>query len=316
MTPLEKAFRRKKHAIPRPLYLDEFCRNQCVVKNQIGKHLTMKKLLRMIAGQIRMRSTIGAGCLDGWKMYKHTKKYHGVAQNRFVTAFFGGQNPKVTGGPFSGLCYENRIYFGPVTPRWLGTYEKELWEVVRKIEKFAPEEIVDIGSAEGYYSLGLSNILRETPVYSYETNPLSIWQQTRLKKLNSIKNLYIRRYCDKEQLASHGKGRSVIISDIEGFEMVLFSPEVVSKLDKSLVIIEVHNHAEHSLDNVSANLISRFSPTHSIIKISTTKRTIADWEFDELGNFSAEEKLEFMDEYRNLDQHWLICEPASLGHTV
>jgi hypothetical protein len=214
------------------------------------------------------------------------------------------------GGPFAGLEYKDWIFFGPVTPRWLGTYEKELHAVIRQMVEFSPDEVVDIGAAEGYYSMGMAKLLPHTPVYSYETNPVSIWQQSRLKKINSLGNLHISRYCDQGRLAAHGKSRSVIISDIEGFEMDLFSEEVVSKLGNSLVLIEIHSHMNFSLSDVCQAISSRFLPTHSVTEVFPAARTLSDWEFGDTGLFSNGEKIEFMNEYRGQKQVWLVCEPV------
>ncbi len=181
--------------------------------------------------------------------------------------------------------------------------------MVDRIVSFAPAGIVDIGSAEGYYSLGLARLLPTTPVYSYETNPLSIWQQNRLKRLNSTDNLHIRRYCTGDQLVTHGKMKSAIISDIEGSELELFSPGVIASLGKCLVLIEVHDHKQTALEKVCAILTDRFSPTHDVRSISATRRLVEDWEFQDSGGFSAEEKIELMNEYRSQQQVWLVCEP-------
>lgn len=271
----------------------------------------MKKTLLLIISRIKARSSFLAGCIDGLKMYRHTKRCHLLTQNDFVRRFFEGGQPAVVGGPFAGLAYENRVYFGPVTPRWLGTYEKELWGVIERIVSFAPEEVVDIGSAEGYYSLGMAALLPTTVVYSYETNPLSIWQQSRLKCINGTRNLKIRRYCTEELLISHGRSRAAIICDIEGSEIDLFTSDVVAGLSNCFVLIEIHPHRELTLDLVCQFLTDRFTASHIVSEIPSIHRVIQDWEFCERGAFSDEEKLELMNEVRGQKQVWLVCEPRS-----
>ena len=44
--------------------------------------------------------------------------------------------------------------------------------------------IIDVGNAEGYYSVGLAKCIRDGTVYSYDVDPWARRQQRRLARLN------------------------------------------------------------------------------------------------------------------------------------
>jgi len=250
-----------------------------------------------------------ADCISGWKMYNYTKTNHGIEQDAFVEAFYGTGKPYVLGGPFKGMLYENRIYFGPVTPRWIGSYEKELIPIINGIHGFAPEQIIDIGAAEGYYSTGLALMFPSVKVISYETNPLSIWQQLALRRLNKTGNLLIRRYCSQKELCRHGKFRNFILSDIEGCELDLFTDEVVSCLGNSMVLIELHQYKNHDINSVASILEGRFKATHTVTYKEPTARSINDFEIVHPAGFDEPRLLSAMNEFRSQPQKWMHCVP-------
>src|SRR6476659_6966695 len=67
-----------------------------------------------------------------------------------------GRPRQVLQGPFRGMQYLSRAYFGSVLPKLLGTYELELREVIESICQLGADRIVDVGAAEGYYAVGLA----------------------------------------------------------------------------------------------------------------------------------------------------------------
>jgi hypothetical protein len=273
-------------------------------------HMKIMKYLRInLLKFVRRGSPFLTDCISGWKMYKHTKTFHAKEQNAFAEAFYGGHMPCVLGGPFKGMLYENRTYFGPVTPRWLGSYEKELLQAIESIRKFNPDVIIDIGAAEGYYSIGLARMFPSAKVVSYETNPLSLWQQRALKRLNKAANLLIRRYCSQKDLSKHGENRCFVLSDIEGCELDLFSDEVAASLRSSVVLIELHSYGNLDIDSVASILEQRFTSTHSVSYITPVCRTAKDIEIEYPLTFDDQRMVSAMNEWRSQAQKWMYCVP-------
>lgn len=243
------------------------------------------------------------------KMYHHTKYNHFDQQNEFVQKYYKNKQPHVLSGPFMGMKYENKVYFGPVTPRWIGTYEMELHFIFDKINEFKPEEIIDVGSAEGYYSVGLAKIFNKVPVYSYETNPLLRYYQKRLSKINGATNLKIKNYCTKKMLIKHAQKRLFIICDIEGCEFELFSEAVVNSLTQSQVLIEIHKCEIADIKTVGEAIIQRFNKTHNIIYISMQPRVSIPNNINLFHMKDEQFILSSMNEFRSQNQFWLWCLP-------
>jgi hypothetical protein len=68
----------------------------------------------------------------------------------------GNAEPRVLTGPFRGMAYLNTSDFGPIAPKWLGSYEAEIQDFVCELCERGYETIANIGSAEGYYAVGFA----------------------------------------------------------------------------------------------------------------------------------------------------------------
>ncbi len=154
----------------------------------------------------------------------------------------------VQAGPFAGLVYPLDVALDRVsTPKLLGSYEEELHPILQLATGREYECVIDIGSAEGYYSSGLARLLR-VPVYAYEPEPKEKAHSSLMAKINGVQDLVrmedlftiedIRRFAEK---------RAFVICDCEGFEEVLFRPEIVSLTRNWDLLIELHGSAEKTL---------------------------------------------------------------------
>ena len=113
---------------------------------------------------------------------------------------FGKSDPYILSGPFAGLRYLNETVWGSIEPKWLGTYERELHSIVDEIVRTGYETVIDVGSAEGYYSVGLGRKLPFAAIYSYDIDPWARAQQRRLARMNGVQNLRVRKYCNAAEL--------------------------------------------------------------------------------------------------------------------
>ena len=79
---------------------------------------------------------------------------------------------RVQSGPFAGLVYPDTTLNAHATPKLLGCYEAELHPALDQVLQTAYDSVVDIGSAEGYYAVGLALKLPEPErwrrVYAYD----------------------------------------------------------------------------------------------------------------------------------------------------
>lgn len=78
---------------------------------------------------------------------------------------------EVLGGPFKGMQYGQIISYGSVLPpKILGFYESEISVVFQNLKCKKFDVIIDIGSAEGYYAVGLARMNKAQLVYAFDIN--------------------------------------------------------------------------------------------------------------------------------------------------
>jgi len=213
----------------------------------------------------------------------------------------------VLSGPFIGMNYINEVVWGPIESKWLGTYERELHRIFSSVSARSYDSIIDIGSAEGYYSVGLARMHPETHVYSYDIDLWARSQQLRLAKINGVKNISIYGRCAPADLARHIGKRSLLICDIEGHEYSLLNSSVTPELKRCDIIVELHDSPADKLDIEGGvkELWQRFYKTHDILLIPTEIRSLDDLDESIVGKLPPADALACMDEKRTPRAKWL-----------
>ena len=148
----------------------------------------------------------------------------------------------VLDGSFKGLkyCTDARVTFPP--SKRMGSYECELSEVVAYIVSNNYDRIVDVGSAEGYYAVGLLTKTKSSLMFAYETTPGDRDWLRQNAQLNGVSDrLFIGEFCTPEVLQSIIEPRTFVFSDCEGYEDVLFDPEKCPSLASTDMLIECHD---------------------------------------------------------------------------
>lgn len=153
--------------------------------------LKMKSLIKTIAERSfpELYHAIQSRCF-----HSYCRKKHGPLQSRFRERLYGKSDVVVLSGPFEGMHYLDEVVWGPITPKWLGTYEQEVSSLV---DPSAYDRIIDVGAAEGYYAVGFAWKAPKTDVFSFDVDPLARSAQRRLAELNRVKNLQIGNFAAK-----------------------------------------------------------------------------------------------------------------------
>lgn len=171
----------------------------------------------------------------------------------------------VQSGPFKGMAYPVRASEGSRVARLLGAYEASLHPVIETIIARAPDLVIDVGSAEGYYAVGLARRLDRTRILARDADENA---QTLCRSLAEANGLAGR--VEVGGLFGHldfdicAAGRSVVICDIEGGEDALLDPLAAPGLIRADVLVECHPGLA---PGVTERLIARFAPTHRITRI-------------------------------------------------
>lgn len=210
----------------------------------------------------------------------------------------------VMSGPFQGMDYVVHAAEGSRTARLIGAYEASLQPVIEAIIAKAPEVIVDIGSAEGYYAVGLARRLPRARVLARDANPKAQDLCRALATANGVADrVEVGGIFDHTDFALCETARTVVIVDIEGAEDLLLDPKAAPGLVQADILVECHDSLT---PGISARLAARFAPTHKVTRI--------DRKLDDTGLPAWAEELSDLDrllclwEWRGGPTPWLWME--------
>lgn len=182
---------------------------------------------------------------------------------------------RVRGGPFAGLDLGHDCQW---LAALLGIYERELWPIVEEITHAGFDRIVNVGAAEGYYTVGLARLTTAARVIAFEGDALMQARLRRIVALNGVKGrIEIEGFCAPADLARalDGASRPLVICDVEGYEAALLDPQHVP-LDRAAMLVELHDHLSAG---ISALIRDRFARTHIILEIEQIERDVEDFPF-------------------------------------
>ena len=213
----------------------------------------------------------------------------------------------VVAGPFEGMRY-----FDPAgyLAKLLGTYENELHEAVRRLaHDLRPDVVVNVGSAEGFYTVGLARLLPNARVLAYDISPLARYRTAKLAALNNVAGrVETRGFCtaaELERICATAQ-RPAVLSDCEGFEWELLDPAAAPSLCRAIILVELH---EMIRPGVTREIERRFAESHAIETIACRDRGSAD--LPPGVTMSPEDAALVMDEARAQQQSFLFLVPRS-----
>lgn len=184
---------------------------------------------------------------------------------------FNGIIPK---GPFKGMNYIDESYTSFLCPKITGTYEKEIQAVIEFEKRVPYDAFIDIGSAEGYYSVGMALFSESKSIISFEASEYATKLQIDLAKLNKVEDkIVMLGFCESSDLnvQTEKHDKIFILCDVDGYELALLDNQAIPKLNYATMLIECHNHCYAEMEN---SLKQRFKDTHDSSSFSV--RTKAD----------------------------------------
>ena len=172
----------------------------------------------------------------------------------------------VLDGPFRGMRYpKDSLLSHNGVSILFGTYELELHQIVEEVASRSYDKIIDVGCAEGYYAVGFA-LRNNAPIYAFDCEPRERRHCRKMALINHVSDLvHVKSWCSRRTLKSLAAGRCLIVCDCEGYEVHLFSEDVVKVLQSCDLIIELH---EVPGVDTRATLLDRFKNTHDARLIS------------------------------------------------
>jgi hypothetical protein len=161
---------------------------------------------------------------------------------------------------------------GDYVPKLLGFYESELQDIIRASIEKNYDHVVNIGCAEGYYSVGFALLCKSAKVAAFDSSE----EARRLCKQAAEENgvserISISGRAEPEDLqrALSLANKSLVIMDCEGGELQLMDHTLIPALINADFIVECHNFI---CPNVAEIIIERFRQTHKISRIGEGQR--------------------------------------------
>ena len=223
-------------------------------------------------------------------------------------------NRIVQAGPFQGMklitqpeeySLRNEFFYGWDAHQLLGCLEEELHGSIEQAIQRAPEIVVNVGCAEGYYAIGLAKRLPRAEVYAFDSSKTARALCEIAAKENNVANrVHIKGTCDEKELlklARSGKKMFLLI-DCEGEELKILTPQCVEALRHADVIVECHDFKDSLITPI---LLQLFMQSHHVEIIKEGPRNPSALPL--LQNFSSFDRWLCMCEFRPSVMWWLVC---------
>lgn len=169
---------------------------------------------------------------------------------------------KVLSGPFKGMNYPVRAAEGSRSARLLGSYEASLAPIIEDIVTKAYALIIDVGSAEGYYAVGLARRLPKARVLARDANPKAQALCAALAVANDVADRVeiggLMQHADFDICKAQ---KTLVVCDIEGAEAELLDPVRAPGLRGADILVEAHDTLRQGLSHL---LVERFKATHHV----------------------------------------------------
>jgi hypothetical protein len=161
------------------------------------------------------------------------------------------------------------MFFDARFEKVFGAYEHELFpwleEIAATPKSFA--QVVNIGAADGFFTVGLARLLPTVEVVAYEPNPVKTPVLQEMARLNQVEGqISLRGFCRPDDLKALETGGPVlVVMDVDGGERDLLDPEAVPWLGKAAILVETH---DAFVPGVTDLLKKRFAGTHAVVEFT------------------------------------------------
>ena len=213
----------------------------------------------------------------------------------------------------SGYGLRNQVSEGSRSARLLGCYEASLVPVIEEIIARAYPLVIDIGSAEGYYAVGLARRMSESRILARDQSQKAQTMCGQLAALNGVADrVEVGGLFTHADFALALAQPTLILCDIEGAEIDLLDLARAPGLSAADILVECHDCLQPGITDALTN---RFTATHTVLRIdrSLNAAPLPPW-MEELSDI---DRLLALWEWRMGPTPWLwmrhkstVAEPA------
>ncbi len=196
------------------------------------------------------------------------------APRRARAALWRRTGGRVAAGPLKGLRLAGDVPDDCFGAALLGAYECETHEWLEEQVGKGWPHVVNIGSSEGYYSVGLALRLPGATVHAFEMDAALREVGDEAARRNGVRNVVSHGTATPSVLAALPIERALVLSDCEGAEQELIDPASVPWMMHSALLVELHDVPAPGIEDT---LRRRFARTHDISIATQRPRDAAEW---------------------------------------
>lgn len=185
-------------------------------------------------------------------------------------------------GPFAGMQFLSKSAEGCHIAKLVGCYEQPLHPHIEQAIATGYQTLVNIGCAEGFYTVGLARRMPGVRVLAFDIDETAQDTCRELAEVNGVLDrVTIGARFDHAGFAALPQDRTLIICDIEGGEGDLLDPALAPALAGFDLIVESHDCIAPGM---TERLQERFAATHEIVLVRDDGQrqleTMPDWFLD------------------------------------
>jgi predicted O-methyltransferase YrrM len=242
-------------------------------------------------------------------LQQQLKQIADARRNELSPYVFEHTQGLVQQGPFKGMLILPLSSWGPGdnVSKLLGVYEDELHNVMHDVIDSEPDHIINVGCAEGYYTVGFARVLPNSTGVAIDMDVSAVDVCNQNLKANNIGNaqvyhkegdhIWLQSQCDNAK-------NPFLLMDCEGAELDLLDLTDVPALSKSQILVECH---DCFMPGITQTLQERFKDTHIVTLIQQKYKDPYQFEF--LRSLSDCDKWALVQEGRASAQTWLYMVP-------
>jgi hypothetical protein len=211
----------------------------------------------------------------------------------------------VRGGLFKGMQYLKNSSQGMLISRLLGCYEAELHPYFEAFLAEGTEAIIDVGCAEGYYTVGLARLAPGVVVHAHDIDDNARRLCAELARRNGVEDrVKIGGEFKPADFQAFAGRRAIVLVDAEGAEVDVLDPAQAPALAEMRIVVETHDFIRPGAE---ATITARFAATHEITRVLPHPKMVdlPAW-MTELNDLDL---LLSTWECRDLPTPWLVMRP-------
>lgn len=218
----------------------------------------------------------------------------------------------VLSGPFKGMRFGNKRSRPRNLPKLIGSYECELHEIVQQLIDKKFSTIINVGSSDGYYAVGMALKCPQAHVHAFEMEEQYRNECLMNARANEVENrISVLGACDHASLLTIPRSGSLIIMDCEGAELDILSEAIAPRLAATFLLIELHDAMRPGCSRI---LWQRYEKTHDMRYTTAIAHSPEDYLV--LHGLKPRQQTLAIDESRSGAQEWVYMTPKQLYKAI